>query len=405
MLAALITLLVGVGTLGLLLNVLLTLAYFGSAPRGDGAVGLVIPIVISFVAGLSLTLASLLCAFNRGSSVLRLIHNSPFLTGCITIFVTFGVVLAAFMAFACWCESGTFASRGSLIIPILGWIGGIIGPILLAVALLAIAWMSNDTLLARPDLLRPIKAMFICLALIACLGYAIGGIAFYQTMGRQVANRATTIARRLRAQLPIGTPKAELLAQDLATLPVDAPLSSVVMYFPARPDLPEWPKLNNACRLLLINRVLKVPDLDNDMLVTVASKTFSDRQGVAEFLVYVPMEKLRENQEAWGQALQLAIETDADSISCRPGWLTETFDGKPDPIGHIRSLLSAAQRFKGLSVDNRLAIAMQTLTNATMELNRNDKKLKPLLRMLDQAGYQPDFSLGRKLPIPMRTYP
>lgn len=29
-------------------------------------------------------------------------------------------------------------------------------------------------------------------------------------------------------------------------------------------------------------------------------------------------------QKAWGQALQLAIETDADSISCRPDWLTET---------------------------------------------------------------------------------
>ena len=43
---------------------------------------------------------------------------------------------------------------------------------------------------------------------------------------------------------------------------------------------------------------------------------------VAEFLIHVPIEKRRENRDAWGAALKLAIETDADSIFCRPGWLT-----------------------------------------------------------------------------------
>lgn len=384
MLAGFVTLLVVVGTLGLLLNLLFTQGFMGAAPTGDRAMGLVVPFFITILAGLGLTLASILLSF-RGGSILQLIHTKPFLAGCITVAITFGAALAAFMALVCWCEPGMMGRGKSVIVLLLGWIAGIIGPILLGAGLLCVAWMTKESLVANEKTYRAVKVLLVSLTLIACIGYALGGVMFYQTMARQAANRAVAMARSLRAQLPTGTPIEKMLELDLAALAPDAKLASVVTYFPDRPGNI---KMNAACRQLLVERALKVPDLDNAMLITVGGGSFSDRQGVAEFFVAVPAEKLTENQEAWGAALRLAIECDADSISCRPAWLSETFDGKVDPLGHIESLVKATERFKGLPVHIELTKAMQTLANATSEL-KDDDKLKKLLRMLEKAGYRP----------------
>ena len=136
MLAGFVTLLVVVGTLGLLLNILFTQGFLGAAPRGDRAMGLVIPFFITVVAGLGLTLAALLISFRSGNSVRQLIHTTPFIAGCILITVTFGVVLAACMAFICWCEPGATGRGKSTIVLLLGWSAGIMGPMLLAGGLL-----------------------------------------------------------------------------------------------------------------------------------------------------------------------------------------------------------------------------------------------------------------------------
>ena len=385
MLAGFVTLLVVVGTLGLLLNILFTQGFLGAAPRGDRAMGLVIPFFITVVAGLGLTLAALLISFRSGNSVLQLIHTTPFIAGCILITVTFGVVLAAFMAFICWCEPGATGLGKSTIVLLLGWSAGIMGPMLLAGGLLCCVWMTTESLVGNERAYRSIKVVFGSLVLIACIGYALGGFMFYQTMARQTANRAASMARHIRSQLPTGTPIERQLELDLASLTPNAPLSSVVTYLPDRPGNI---KLNAACRELLVERALKVPDLDRAMVITVGGGSFSDRQGVAELLVAVPNAKLLANQEAWGLPLRIAIECDADSISCRPAWLTETFDGKDDPLGHIQSLLNATDRFKGLPVYGELIKAMQSLANATSDLKPDDK-LKKLLRLLDKAGYQP----------------
>jgi hypothetical protein len=384
MLAGFVTLFVVVGTLGLLLNILFTQGYMGAAPKGDRAVGLFVPFFITICAGLGLTLASVFCSF-RGGSILQLVHTKPFLAGCIAIAITFGVVLAAFMAFVCWCEPGMMGRGKSVIVLLLGWSAGIIGPILLAGGLLCVAWITKESLLANDKAYRALKVLFASLLLIGCIGYALGGVMFYQTMSRQVANRAVAMARQLRAKLPTGTPIEKMLELELASLSPDAPLSSVVTYFPDRSGSIH---MNAACRQLLVERALKVPDLDNAMLVTVGSGSFSDREGVAEFLVAVPSETLAANQEAWGLAMRVAIECDADSIACRPAWLTETFDGKDDPFRHVRSLVNATERFNGLPVHTELTKAMQALTNATSALNP-DGKLKKLLRLLEKAGYQP----------------
>ncbi len=390
MLAVLITVLVAIGTSGLLLNVLISKAYFGQAPRGDSAVGLVIPLFVTIIAGLLLIFASLLCAF-RGSAVLQSIHSSQFIAGIITVVVTLGVVLAAGVAFACWCEAGMIARAGagaragSVIVLLLGWFGGIIGPLLLAMGLLCGAWLRDDGVLGEPHIQRPLKVVFISLALLAVVGYTLRGIGLYQTVSRQVANRAVAFAREARAQLAPGASVEQELTLHLASLPTDAPLSSVVELLM---DHSGSVKLSATCRQLLVDRALKVSDLDNAMILTVASKAYSDRRGIFEFLDAVPIETIRSNQEAWGVALQVGIECDADAISCRPTWLTETFDGKSDPLGHIQSLLVAVERFKGLPSYGSLTKAVQQLADATSQLN-NDGNLKKLLRVLEKAGYQP----------------
>lgn len=389
MLAVLITLLVLVGALGLLLNTLFTQLYFGSPPQGDRAVGLVIPFFITVGAALLCTLASLLSACRGGDSLLRLIPTSPFIAGCITIAITFGVAVAAFMAFLCWCEPSMLSRRGSVLIVILGWIGGIIGPLLLATGLLCSAWMSGESVKINPQALRPVMVMFWSLVLIAIVGYSLGGFALYQAFAQQAANRAAALKQALQQQLSReherALPPAQRLKNELDAMSPETPLWPIVAYFP---ECTQRFPLDAQCRELLIARILRVPDLDHAMLATVGGQYYLYRQGVADFISAAPMPLIHEHQESWGQALQLAIQTTADSISCRPAWLSETFDLNPDPLAHVQSLLAASERFRGFPIHDRLAKDLQTLANASTEL-KDDAKQKKLFRVLEKAGYKP----------------
>lgn len=388
MLAVFVTLLVLVGALGLLLNILFTQLYFGSPPQGDRAMGLVVPFFITVGAGLLCTLASFLCTFRGGDSILRLISSSPFLAGCITVAITLGVAIAAFMAFLCWCEPNMIGRRGSVIIVILGWIAGIIGPLLLATGLLCGAWMSGESAKANPHMLRPLVVMFWSLLLIAAIGYSLGGLALYQAFAQQAANRAAAIRQSLQQQLTLeqerALPPVQRLKNELDAMSPTTPLWCLVTYFPESTQ--RFP-LDAPCRELLIARIMRVPDLERDMLQTVASSQYLYRQGVADFIAAAPLPLLQEHRKSWAQVMVLAIQTTADSIACRPAWLSETFDLKPDPLAHIASLLAASERFRGTPQHADLAKALQTLADSTSQL-KDDDKLAKLIKLLDKAGYR-----------------
>jgi hypothetical protein len=389
MLAVFITLLVLIGAAALLLNVLLTGGYFGSVPKGDQAMGLVIPFFSTAAGSLLMLLASLLAAFRGGDTLARLLTGSPLLGGAITVAITLGVVLAAFMAFLCWCEPPMFGIRSGPLVLILGWIAGIIGPILLSLGLLCSAWMVGETARTSPGLTRALAVMFGALALIALVGYGLGAIALYRTMAQQAANRAAAVQQALNKQATLAEtlakPPVQRLKEELDAMSPSAPLWTIVAYFPeANQSFP----LDAQCRELLVQRALRVPNLEHAMLETAGSQYYSYRQGVADFITAAPAPLVREHQEDWGQALLLMIQSAADAIRNRPAWLSETLDMNPDPLAHIQSLLNASERFRGLPPHPAIAQALQSLANASTRLNDNEKKTK-LFAMLEKAGHKP----------------
>ena len=102
----------------------------------------------------------------------------------------------------------------------------------------------------------------------------------------------------------------------------------------------------------------------------------------------MPEEHLAQHRDAWGAALEAGIHATGEGIACRPAWMTETFDSKPDPLGHIKSLLGAAERFKGWEGDARLQAGFRQMAADAMMLNP-DKHRDRLLRVLSDAGYEP----------------
>ncbi len=388
MLAVFVTLLVLIGAAGLLLNVLFTSGYFGSVPKGDSAMGLVVPFFISAAACLVFMLGALLSTFRGGDALPRMLTASPVLGGVIVLAVSLGVVLAAFAAFFCWCEPVMFGiPRGPLIL-IIGWIAGVIGPVLLATGLMCCVWMSAE-FAKTAGLARPLAVMFGSLALIAAIGYGLGGVALVRTLAQKSANRAAAIKeaelRQASIEETLAKPPHQRLKDELDAMSPSAPLWTIVAYFPeANQSFP----LDDQCRELLVARVLRVPDLDRAMLETAGGRYYGYRQGVADFLTAVPAPVLKEHQEDWGQALLLAIQTAADAIANRPAWLSETFDLNPDPHAHVRSLLNASERFRGLKPHAAMARALHALATATANLNDDAKRTK-LQDMLTKAGYAP----------------
>jgi len=397
MLAITVTLLVVIATFVIvLMNVGCTGAFCNRPPRGENAMGLIIPIVGLGGGILVMGLAGVLASFRAGSSALALMHSSPGIAALLTIVITFGAALAAGMAFMVWCEPASVSpSLRAVIIPV-GIVMGVCGPILLAVALLMGVWTTKASVMSVPATsaasLTTFKAMFWAMCVLAAMGYGLGGTFFAKSLGQQLRREATSmnaeVVRKLEMSEWFSKPREQILSEELAKFSADSPLWTVVAYLPEQPG---EKSLNQECRFIVIDRALRVPNLDQQLVECMESSYYLYRQGAAEFLRSVPQEQFDQNRDAWGEALLKGVTKTANGIACNPGWMTETFDSKPDPLGHVQSLLGAVQRFSTWKKYPLLQAALQQLTNDA-ELLKADKHQAKLLKVLADAGYRPQQS-------------
>jgi len=396
-LATFITILVVLATLTILLmNGACTQCFTSSPPQGESAMGLVVPFFGLGGALLVMALAGLLACFRVSGSPLGLIHSSPMIAGLIVVVVTFGAALAAGMAFMLWCEpvSISLALRGVMIPVCIGL--GLIGPIVLAVALLTGIWTSPDTLTANPASGTPLRALFWVVVALAAAGYAMGGSLLWKSLAHQAANQAAALKNELERQTARLThaskPIEQRIADELAGFSETSPLWPILSYLPRIPGQQEP---NDASRAVVIKRALQVQDFDEDLRGCMEGRYYLYRQGAAELLRHIDEQQLASRQDAWGESLIAGIRTTTEGIECRPAWLTETFDVKPDPLGHVESLLGAAKRFEHWSGYPRLRELFEQMARAAADLNPGKDRDK-LIKMLSNAGFVAHEATGTR---------
>lgn len=370
----------------LLCNAAMTSFFLQRPPQGERAMGLVIPFFGLPAACLLMLFAALLVCF-RSNSLIGHIHATPMLASLVALAVTFGVLLAAMAAFMLWVEPNMLDQRVRVIIPITGWLAGITGPVLLAICIIMAANLTRSAD-ASPSYMLPLRIMWFSLIALALAGYAMAGLAASYALAHQRARHAAVLKdhteREAKYDAHRRKPLIDRIRDELTEFSPDAPLWTIIAYL-ADPD--NTSKLNDESRQLIIARALKVPDFDNELLRCMESKYSLYRQGASELLIHVPEDVLATNENAWSAALVKGINTAADRMELRPSWLHETFDLNPDPLAHVKSLLEAANRFKGRESHQQLSAEIERLTLATSNFP-NDPKTRDLDRLLSKHGYQ-----------------
>lgn len=391
MLAPLITLFVLVGTLGILgCNVGIARFFFRPPPRGDAAVGLLLPFVGYVVAAMLVILAGLLAAGRSGDILASVLPISAVVAAVSTVLVTLGVMLAAFVAFGSWAEGVASRSTGSLIAigPITGNLMGVLGPVVLAGALLIAAWTTPQWWMDNPGSHGSLRVVCWTLTGLAMVGYLIAAsivtaLALSRLRRRRLARSQITPEQQAAQRRFRNTPIEQLLREELAALPADASFARIVGYF----DPSASPrKLNRACEHMLVERALAVSNLQQQLVACMRQRNYAVRRGAAEFVRATPQEVLVRHHDAFAQALAAGLATTAEAIATRPAWLSETFDSKPDPLGHVQSLLAAAERFKGLPGEKQIIEAGRSLAKSALDLDR-DAKWRKLAKLLARSGY------------------
>ncbi|HEX2837779.1 MAG TPA: hypothetical protein VHN77_06590 [Phycisphaerales bacterium] len=390
LLAGMVTILVLIATLVIVVsNTAFTKAFTDTPPQGERAMGLIIPFFGLGGAVLVMTLAGVLATLRAGSSGLGLIHSSPALSGLLAVLLTFGATLAAGAVFMLWCEPAMVGRPLKAVTAPLGIVVGIIGPLVLACALIAAVWMDKQSAVAHAGWTAFFKSSFWFVCVLALIGYGLGGAMLWQTMAQKARNQAAVLKESLDLQAKWSShrakPMEQRLADELAEFSPDAPLWTIVAYLPDRPD---QDRLTNESRRIVIDRALRVPNLDEELRNCMTSRYYLYRQGAAELLRGVPEEHLVEHRDAWGAALEAGTYATGEGIACRPAWMTETFDSKPDPLGHVKSLLAATERFKGWEGYPRLQAELRQMAKDAAML-KPDKGREKLLRVLADAGYEP----------------
>lgn len=394
MLAVIVTILVVLAALAILLmNGPCTGFFFNRPPQGSDAMGLIVPVVGLAGGVLVMTIAAILAAFRANSAALGLLHSSPVASGLMIVVLAFGASLAAGMAFMLWCDPISVGKglRAAQIYVGLG--AGILGPIVVAVAMLIGVWMDKSSASAHIAAggangmaLRALP--WIC-GLLALVGYGLGGSMLWNGVQQQVANTAARWkldnevenARRAHMSKPV----QDRVADELKEFSPDAPLWSIVAYLPDKPD---EESLNDKARKIVVQRILSVPNLNDQLQECMKSRYYLYRQGAAEFLIHVPQEAFEAQKEQWGAALVIGLRETGDGIACRPAWMKETFDLKPDPLGHVRTLLLASERFRGWSGYPQMQDALKQMAGDAALLTQ-DKHQGKLLHLLSEHGYVP----------------
>lgn len=393
LLAVIATILIIPATLGLLLNAGFSGLFFASPPRGDGAMGLVVPLVINIGSIIALTLAALLLSFRPGGVLVAQLSLPGWVSGAAVVFLALGASLAAFMALLLWCEPAILAGRADFLRVAAGWLGSIFGPLVLALFLLLYAWLSPATLTGSAALSRAHLVLTVSVGLLAVCGFAGGVIGF----GTPLAQQARASAAKARAAVanaagvsPTGQPLDVLLQRDMDQMTGDTPLARIIAFLPNTPDAIH---LNKRCKQIVVARALQIPaaDLDRQLAACFTSRSYHETRSAAELITAVDDATFTAHADQWSRALVTGIDKCAQDIEMRPGWLKETFDGNLVPHATIDSLLAAAQRCKPTAQHASLSAAFQRLADATENLTP-DAAARKLQGTLTKAGYPPRTS-------------
>lgn len=320
----LITLLVIVWVLGVLLNAGLSGMYASSPPKGEQAMGLIVPIFGIAIASIALMLATWICIGRGGFDWVSGTRLVP--TAAATL-VMLGVCVAAAGALGVWMEGQKAFGRG--VVPI-GVVCGVLVPLAAVVMLLVCAWMD----LAEVRGLLLLRALGGVLIAGAIGGYVLGVIGLRSALAQRARNReavlVSTLAFDEKWRKIREAPLAERIAADLAQASAETPL----WVFAAR--LPEAP--DEATRRMVITRALKVPGFDEDLARTITSEYHLYRFGCAQLIAHATEEQ---RDAAWAGPLARSIRVTIAEIDADPQWLNHQTTLNPDPHAHIEAMLQA----------------------------------------------------------------
>lgn len=295
--------------------------------------------------------------------------------------VTVGVVLAAFMAFVAWVEPGVVGPRARWPKATLCGLLGIAGPILLAAALIIDVTSNSPAATSGSRSAAFLRATCWGLTLVAALGYLSAGIAVAPSARATFAKAWSASAQRAARALPTGMTLVSALREELDKSADARSFADILDYF-AHPEVGE----DAACRSLLTERLLAFPHADEELIKAVRSRDLRTRWGGAEFVRTASTDLFDSHRDPWAQAVESAFLETADLMECRPGFLTENPELNPDPHEFVRSLLDAADRFRGTPHEASLDQAARKLADSASNL-KPDGRRKTLAKVLKRAGY------------------
>jgi hypothetical protein len=310
-----------------LMNVAVTGGYKGRVPGGPDAMGLAMPIIGAALGAIGFLFATWICVGHGGFDWISSIGPLAFL---IATLGTLGVCLAAWFVLVGWME------RMGAWVPPVGMVCGLLAPICLAGMLLICAWMPASDIVASP---LP-KVFAAVLGPIALAGLGVGAVVGTQLL-RQSAARSRRRWEEAEAQDREIERKArrsplEEVHETYAEMTDQSPLWTYVAALPDYTDA--------ECRAFVVERSLKLPNLDEQLAGTINTDHPRYRHGCFDLIRFAPASAVK---DAWAPAVEKAIRLSAKQIRENPDWLKEDYFSNPDPIEHLRAMEQAATRVGG----------------------------------------------------------
>lgn len=325
--AIIITVLLIPSTLLLMANVAVTEGFRGRVPSGPDSMGLAMPVIGTGLGTIGFLIATWI---NVGHGGFNWITINGGLALVVATIATVGICLAAFFALVAWMEKWT-----KWIFP-LGNIGSGIGPLSYAIILLICAWAPPGTLAAGSF---PLIATAI-VAPISLAGLSAGAYAGSKALRRSIERSSRAMEEEMEREREYQRRQSlsplEKLKEDYATMNDQSPLWS---YTAALPDYKDAD-----CRAYIVERSLKLPNLDEQLAGTICADHPRYRHGCFDLIRFAPADSVKPQ---WAPAIERAIRLTAKQIRENPDWLKADEFSNPDPVEHIRSMKEAAGRVGG----------------------------------------------------------
>lgn len=329
-LSLVVTLFTLIAVLFLLVNLFTTACYTARTPSGADAMGLIVPLLLSAIGGIVLLIATWV---GVGRGWFNWISMTPMVPFSVTTAISLGVGFLAVALLVAWAER-----MGRWVVPA-GAICGGLGPMVLAGIIIASAWTTTDQMAAST--LPWIAGGFV--AAVALIGYVLGFYAWTKQMKMTRENQARAMAEHLAREAEWERKRKrspmEELKEDFAEMSPQTPLWVFASYLPTAPD--------QACRSFIIERMLKVPDLDAELARTIISQYPRYRHGCIDLMRYSDQWPVK---AAWPGLLALATKMTVEEITADPQWLRQPHDMNPLPKEHLAAIDGAAARIEAASM-------------------------------------------------------